>query len=153
MVKIREIEQQDFSDALNCIQRSVKIINGPHYPDKIISYQLTVHYTPEWMKTTIKDKYFIVAVQDNQVVGTGALKDNELRSIFVDPFYQNEGVGRIIVQHLEQYALSKGYTSIFLESSITAVRFYEKLGYYKIKEETIIWLEENVLTIHMIKLL
>ena len=101
MVKIKEIEQQDYSDALNCIQRSVSITNRPNYPEKIITYQLTVHYTPEWMITTIKDKYFIVAVQDNQVVGTGALKNNELRSIFVDPTYQKQGVGRVIVQHLE----------------------------------------------------
>ena len=53
------------------------------------------------MITTKKDKYFIVAVQDNQVVGPGAINNIELRSIFVDPTYQKQGVGRVIVQHLE----------------------------------------------------
>ena len=42
------------------------------------------------MTEVIHDRYFVVAELNNKIVGTGALKDNEIRSVFVNPAYQKK---------------------------------------------------------------
>jgi GNAT superfamily N-acetyltransferase len=151
MVEIREIIESDFTEALRCIQRAVDISNRPDYPKKIIEYQLTEHYTPEWIKNTLKDKYFIIAKVDNHIVGTGALKENEIRSMFVDPDYQHQGIGKAIIKNLEERALQQGYEGILLESSITGIEFYKKLDYVVKTNKEVEWLGEKTRNIQMIK--
>ena len=151
MIIIREITELDFDQVLNCIRRAVDISNRPDYPTKIIEYQLTKHYIPEWIKNTHEDKYFVVALLNQKIVGTGALKENEVRSMFIDPDYQQKGIGRTIIDHLEEYAFNHGYRTIVLDSSITGINFYEKLGYTKNKDEIVEWLGEKVRSVSMIK--
>jgi ribosomal protein S18 acetylase RimI-like enzyme len=73
--------------------------------------------------------------------------------MFIDPLYQKKGFGRAIVRHLELFAIEQGYKSIFLESSNTAVEFYQKLGYNIEIDEVVDWLGENIRRIKMKKLL
>lgn len=149
MIKIREILESDFDDAVSCIKRSVDISNRPDYPKKVIDYQLYEHYTLDWIKSTKKEKYFIIALLNDQIVGTGALKGNEIQNMFVDPDFQCKGIGKTLINHLESYARDLGFKSIKLNSSITAINFYRKLG-YKIEEEEIVeWLGERIRSVKM----
>lgn len=150
---IREIVSKDFSEALECIQKSVDVSNRPDYPVKIIDYQLHTHYVLSWVENAAASKYFVVAEIEDSVVGTGALKDNEIQNVFVSPDYQKDGIGKAIINHLESYASIQGYSNVFLESSISAVLFYQKLGYYIQIDEIIDWLEEKIRRIRMVKVL
>ena len=94
MIIIREIEFRDFSEALRCIRKAVDVSNRPDYPEKIIRLQLNEHYIPSWMEKTVLDKYFVIAEIQDSIVGTGALKENEIRNIFVDPDHQRKSIGR-----------------------------------------------------------
>ena len=53
-------------------------------------------------------------------------------SIVVKSGFQNQGIGRILMDRVQEWALDKGATSIELnvyEFNETAIFFYEKLGY------------------------
>ena len=151
MVNIREIKKTDFDDAVRCIQRSVDISNRPDYPEKIIDYQLHEHYTVEWIIRTTKDKLFVVALLNEKIVGTGALKKNEIQNMFVDPDFFHQGIGKTIINYLEKYAKELGFKSTTLSSSITAINFYEILGYTKVEDEIVEWLGEKIRSITMTK--
>ncbi len=134
IIELRKLEEKFHRQALECIRRSVEISNSPDYPSSIIDYQLHTHYTMDWIKEKMQSRYFIVALIDNQVVGTGSLDDNEIKAVFVDPDYQRRGIGQAIMEELERYGKSKGLQEIKLNASITAFEFYKKLQYHLVKE-------------------
>lgn len=90
------------------------------------------------------DNYFIYVYQDdstNEVIGfIEAERYNliyggngfNIIALAVDEDYRNKGVGRALVESLERYAISIGYTFIRLNSRIEradAHLFYSHIGY------------------------
>ena len=62
--------------------------------------------------------------------GFGALKDNtKLDMLYVSPHYAGEGVGTALCDTLERLAGGRGATEITVDSSETAVMFFEKRGF------------------------
>ena len=78
--------------------------------------------------------YHIMAVINGNTVGVARLEfpDNgfaQLRYMAVDDVYQGYGIGRKIVDHMEQYSKENNVHELFLNARENAVGFYEKLGY------------------------
>jgi len=56
----------------------------------------------------------------------------ELWGIYVDPFFQRQGVGSQMVEFCEKIAVERGFNEVciwVLEKNTNARKFYEKLGY------------------------
>jgi ribosomal protein S18 acetylase RimI-like enzyme len=71
----------------------------------------------------------IVFERGGRIVGTGTLAGNEVKRVFVDPACQHEGVGRLIMEQLENLAAAAGVTLVKLDASLPSRSFYERLGY------------------------
>ena len=59
-------------------------------------------------------------------------------SIVVKPGFQQGGIGRVLMNKMQEWAIVKGVTSIGLnvcEFNQTAISFYEKLGYQTISRK------------------
>ena len=82
--------------------------------------------------------------EDNYGVHFGAFNDNELvavvslfqkgtdfqfRKFAVDEGMQGKGVGRALLNHLQQFAISEGAGRIWCNARLSAVGFYQKFGY------------------------
>ena len=76
----------------------------------------------------------VVALLSERVVGTAGLDGDVVRTVFVAPDVQGSGVGRTLMHELERRARSKGIKKLSVPSSITAERFYAKLGYAPIRD-------------------
>ncbi|MBM7124844.1 GNAT family N-acetyltransferase [Dyella flava] len=74
---------------------------------------------------------FHVATVDGQVVGTGMidLATGKIDAIFVLPQYMRRGVGRAMMDHLEDLAMSAGLSVIQLDATLNAAAFYRALGF------------------------
>ena len=151
IVQLRGLERKFDRQVLECILETVEVSNSPDYPPAIIDYQLHTHYTMDWLAKKMQSSYFIVALIDNKVVGTGSLDGNEIKAVFVDPDHQRRGIGRIIMGELERYAKSQGLREIILNSSITAFEFYKKLNYKLVEESIRGYQGDNVITYLMKK--
>jgi putative acetyltransferase len=73
-----------------------------------------------------------VAEADGEIVGFGALYGDEVKAVYVSPRTQRMGIGRALLATLEREAIHRGITTIKLESTITAQRFYESQGFAQI---------------------
>ena len=78
--------------------------------------------------------YHIMAIIDKTIAGVARLEFPErglaqLRYMAVDIEFQGNGIGRKIVEHMEQYSKDNNAHEIFLNARENAVGFYEKLGY------------------------
>ena len=151
IVELRILERKFDRQALECILRSVEISNSPDYPPAIIDFQLHTHYTMDWLSKKMQSSYFVVALIDNRVVGTGSLDGNEVTTVFVEPDQQQRGIGRTIMAELERYAKSQGIREVVLNSSITARGFYKKLDYALVEETVRDYQGDKVITYLMKK--
>ncbi|MCE4956428.1 GNAT family N-acetyltransferase [Macrococcoides caseolyticum] len=80
--------------------------------------------------------HFYVFRDGSKIIGTGAigpywdsLTESSLFTIFVLPEYQGKGLGRLIIETLEQDEFYMRARRVEVPASITAVNFYKKFGY------------------------
>lgn len=70
-----------------------------------------------------------VAVVDGGIVGTAARRENRVEGFFVGPDWQGLGIGAQLLLVVEEDARTDALRALWLESSVTAVGFYEARGY------------------------
>ena len=82
--------------------------------------------------------FFVLRV-DHLPAGCGGVKFYgkayaELKRMYVRPGYQGQGLGQMILAHLEEHARSLGIPIMRLETGIyqeSAIRLYERMGYHQ----------------------
>ena len=105
-------------------------VGGPHYEETVRLRQRILRDPLGLVLDTTGDAartFFVALDEDERVVGTVALEENRLRAMAVDA--RTRGIGRLLVERLEEEARSSGVTRIDLHARVTARGFYAKLGY------------------------
>ena len=110
------------------IHRLLKLING------YAAQGIMLPRTEFEMSENIRD--FMLAFSGDELVGCGALHfytptSGEIRSLAVDPNAKSRGIGRTIVEALEQEARDCGLHTIFAFTYV--VGFFEKLGFEQVE--------------------
>lgn len=94
----------------------------------------------------------IVAYYNNKPIGTArAYKDKgdyHIGRVAVLKEYRKDGIGKLVIEKLEEQICILGGENIVLSSQINAVGFYKKIGY---KEEGKEYYDEHCLHIDMRK--
>ncbi|AZD33770.1 acetyltransferase, GNAT family [Pseudomonas chlororaphis subsp. aurantiaca] len=110
--------------------------------NQAINHQCSGHYPAAdllvWTAGSLGD-YFIevlektghVAVIDDQVTASGMLdlESGQIDAVFVDPAYMGRGIGRQMMNYLEQLALQAGLPHLVLDSTLNAADFYRRCGF------------------------
>ena len=132
---VRLLIEADADAVQNIIHRGLREINGKNYPAELIE-KYCAYFTLEKIKSQANSAHMYVAVWENKIVGTGAIapywgseKESILLTIYVLPEMIGQGVGSAIINTLEQDEYFLRAERIEIPSSVTAVKFYEKLGY------------------------
>ena len=85
-----------------------------------------------------------ISNENGEVIACGRLQENEnkvgqIRFMAVHNNYQGKGLGKLIVQFLEEKAVKMHLNTIELQARENAVKFYESCG-YSIKEKSfLLW--------------
>jgi len=83
----------------------------------------------------MEDQCFHIIAMDNQkTIAVGRLQYNsadeaQIRYMAVEKEYEGNGIGRMLVNALEQQARNKKISTVILDAREPAVCFYQKLGY------------------------
>jgi GNAT superfamily N-acetyltransferase len=88
---------------------------------------------------------FILAFEDNNLIGMGAFrrideKTAEIKRMRVEPKMQGKGIGKYLLNQLEERARCQGYSALILETSDkqeSANALYSKSGFKIMKHENI----------------
>ncbi|MGX7203389.1 GNAT family N-acetyltransferase [Enterococcus plantarum] len=80
--------------------------------------------------------HFVLYDDDNEAIATCRLLPLEqnlikLQRMAVKKGYRGKDYGRLIVKNAEQFSKEQGYNTITLGAQITALGFYERMGYVK----------------------
>ncbi len=132
---IRRFRENDAEKVSSMIIRTERITNSKDYSEEWIN-AFEKRVQPSLILERAGWTHFYVVEDNDTIIGCGAIgpywgseTESGLFSIFVLPEYQCKGIGRKIVETLEQdeYFLRAKRTEV--AASITAVNFYRKLGY------------------------
>lgn len=151
---IRMFRQEDAAEVEWVIAKTLRITNSQDYSKEYIEANILSH-SAEILIERAKQDHMYVACDELRIVGCGAIAgywgsqtESILLTIFVLPDYQGKGIGRQIIETLEQDEYFLRAKRIEIPASITAVEFYRKMGYdYKngiaeIDEEQVYRLEK-----------
>jgi len=130
MITIRRAQQEDSESILQVHIRAIKEMCIGHYSQEEVNLWSNVLKPGRYIKAIVRGPFF-VATDGDAIVGFSNLnqKSGEVEAVYVDPGYVGLGVGRRLLQALENEARDAGLTSLHLSASLNAVPFYEKAGY------------------------
>ena len=85
----------------------------------------------EAIARVIRAERVFVAEKDGEIVGVLRGRKEKLQSFFVREDLHRQGIGRKLVEKLEQYCAGQGAKEVRLMSTLFAVPFYQAMGYKK----------------------
>ena len=129
---IRQYRAHDAERVTEIIQRCLLEVNSRDYPPQIID-RLRAHYSAERVAELSGNRHVYVAETD-RILGTVSRDGNKVYTMFVDPRCIGNGVGRQLMQYIEDLAAEEGHDYMETEASITAHDFYLRLGYTDLDE-------------------
>jgi N-acetylglutamate synthase-like GNAT family acetyltransferase len=148
-MRIRKFKKEDARKVSDLIRKCLREVNSKDYSKKVIDFMIS-HFSPKTIIANSEKRKIFVAVEKEKIIGTASIHDDVILTVFVNPKIHGKGIGRKLMMKVENEAKKNGFKSVKLPSSITAIDFYKKLGYKKVKEK----FEENFgKTIIMKKLL
>lgn len=134
-MKIRRFAENDAEEVSAMIIRTLKTTNSKDYSEEAIK-TLEKQLQPSHILERAGWTHFYVVEENDTIIGCGAIgpywgseTESSLFTIFVLPEYQGKGVGRKIIEALEQDEYFLKAKRVEIPASITAVNFYRKMGY------------------------
>lgn len=127
---IRKFEPNDAEAVSNVIRETMRVTNGMDYSMTILK-PLIEYFSPEKVLLLAHERICLVAEVNNRIVGTASLEKAELCTFFVHPEFQGKGIGMNLLKTIESIARQKRIQTLKFASSLSAVSFYEKMGYRK----------------------
>ncbi|MDE5855038.1 MAG: GNAT family N-acetyltransferase [Ruminococcus sp.] len=132
---IRRFKKEDSYELSGVIAKTLRTTNIRDYSTEYIENDISCLTAEKLIERSNWTNLYVVC-DDNKIIGCGAIgaywgKEDEssLFTIFVLPEYQGKGIGRKIIETLEQDEYFLRAKRIEIPSSITAVGFYRKMGY------------------------
>jgi predicted GNAT family N-acyltransferase len=84
----------------------------------------------EWDEIDPLARHVLAVAANRDAVGTGRLEPTgKIGRVAVLPQFRGAGVGSLIMGYLVNQATESGFTSVYLHAQVTAVGFYERLGF------------------------
>ena len=132
---IRRFKKADSVELSEVIAKTLRTTNIKDYSPEFIENEIAF-FTPEKLIERSTWIHLYVVCENEKIIGCGGIgaywgKEDEssLFTIFVLPEYQGKGIGRKIIETLEQDKYFLRAKRIEIPASITAVEFYRKMGY------------------------
>jgi len=140
-IKIRRFRKTDLAEVKSLIYKTIDVCYRRVYCAEAVRFFKDWHCDDRILKDA-KQGYTIVLEKGNQIIGAGTIVDNNIVRVFVDPAFQKHGFGKLIMNKLEEKAISLGIKDVKLDASTPSKKFYDLLDYVTI-EETFLEVENN----------
>lgn len=133
--KIRRFQTGDAEETAALIAKTLRTVNIKDYSEEYIEANVSSH-SADVLTERAKQGHMYVVCDGSRIIGCGSIAgywgstdESILLTIFVLPEYRGKGIGKSIIQTLEQDEFFLRAKRIEIPASITAVDFYRKMGY------------------------
>jgi GNAT superfamily N-acetyltransferase len=137
-ITVRTALEEDAVAASEVLRRSIReLCVADHGHDEQVLSAWLANKTPENVRVWIgsPSRFCVVAVDGSTVWGFSMVqRDGEIQLCYLVPEVQYRGAGKLMLRALEGQAARWGLGHVFLTSTVTAKRFYERNGYVPMRE-------------------
>lgn len=134
-IKVRRYKDGDASSICEIVRKDVLAENVKDYSEEPIKHLIESH-NEELIERRSKKFHVYVLTDEEKIVGVGmigpywdSLTESSFFTIFIDPSYKGQGLGRKIIEVLEEDEYYKRAERVEIPASITAVEFYKHMGW------------------------
>ena len=139
-MQIRAFRKEDADEVAQVIAETLRVSNSKDYPQEYIEYCIAEHSAEVLLKAS-EERHMYVACDGERIVGTGGIAgywgsktESILLTIFVLPKYQGKGIGRQIINTLEQQIRNTIENSFQSDKYDMSVRFKDWWREFKLKD-------------------
>lgn len=133
---IRKAESADFTAVKEITLETIKSVYPHYYPNGAVGYFISYHNDKNILNDINRGSVSLL-IDENVIIGTVTIKNNEISRLFVLPNYQKKGYGRALLDFAEQ-KIFEDYNEITISASLPAKKIYLKRGYIETEYNTII---------------
>lgn len=130
---VRVATEDDAESAVDVIRRSIsELCTADHRDDpEALADWLANKTVPNFRRWQASPgQYTVVAEVDGTLCGVGMLSaDGEVRLCYVHPRFTRRGAGGGLIRAMETHADGLGLTRLHLDATVSAMRFYEAMGF------------------------
>ncbi|MBR0839493.1 GNAT family N-acetyltransferase [Bradyrhizobium liaoningense] len=130
---IRPAHEDDADDISAVILRALRETNAKDYTAEIIE-RVERSFSPDAVRQLIGTRTVFVAAFGSRLVGTASLDGSVVRTVFVAPDVQAQGIGKLLMAEIERTARERSIPSLTVPSSVTAEAFYARLGFEAVRD-------------------
>ncbi|MFW2488728.1 GNAT family N-acetyltransferase [Clostridium chromiireducens] len=137
-MNIRLYKTADCEEIIKLFYETVHSINaGDYTKSRLKAWAPKQIDITEWDKSFSKD-YTIVVENSGKILGFANLDHTGyFDKLFVHKDHQGQGIATMIANELEKYSQENDIRVITVEASITAKPFFEKRGYFTVKQQEV----------------
>ncbi len=134
-IYLRNVVEADFEALAGVHKKSIRELCGAHYTTAQIE-SWTGILEPGIYDQALQEKVFIVARDGQGILGFGMLdlKKAEVSAVYLSPEAIGRGLGRRVLEELEQTAARKGLVYLTVYATLNAIGFYRHHGYKPIED-------------------
>ena len=139
MIKIVEYNNNYAKELSEIILDNMYKINIKEHGKEVID-RISKHFTENEIKKNFPNRTkCLVALKDNEVVGTASINKYKgdttgekyiLLTVFVKIENHHQGIGKKLIQNIEEIAVNLGCKELIIPASVYACEFYRKYGFY-----------------------
>lgn len=154
MIKIRLFKAQDADQVAQLFHQTVREVNARDYSSAQVNAWAPddIHFR-DWVAVCLS-RFTYVAEEAGAIAGFAELEpDGHIDCFYCHKDYQRRGVGSQLYQAIEAKALELPVNRLFVEVSITAKPFFQRMGFAIVKEQTVARRSETFTNFAMEKIL
>lgn len=138
LTSTRRASTNDLESILDLFVGTIASVNAKDYDaEQLAAWMGGASRKERWLQK-IKDQHFLVAEQNNDLVGFGSITtEGYLDFMYVSKDHQGCGVAKQLLTALEEFARSHRLNKITSDVSITAKPFFSKQGFQTVQEQTV----------------
>ncbi len=128
-VSLRHARAADLSAMAAVHIAAVQQLCRTHYPEAALARW--TGQGPQLYRDLLRFTTVVVAQRGTEMVGFAAvaLETGHVRALYVAPTYAGLGIGARLLARVERLARACGTRRLYLEATLNAQAFYEKMGY------------------------
>jgi putative acetyltransferase len=153
-IEVRLFEPQDAEQLAQLFHETVREVNVRDYSSSQVRAWAPddIHFR-NWVEVC-SSRFTYVADDEGVIAGFGELEPNgHIDCFYCHKNYQRCGVGSQIYQAIEAKALELSVSRLFVEASITAKPFFQRMGFSVVKEQKVTRRGETLINYVMEKFL
>lgn len=137
-LQIRPAQAAEFNRLITLQTQSLRQLSQGYYTRP----QIRSLEQSQAQARSLQTEVILVAVLDDHLVGFVALMQSPraglISGLYVHPDWARRGIGRRLVEAIEQTAIAAGAQWLTVTASLTAVEFYRRQG-YTLRQRTGFW--------------